>query len=175
MDKNVLAARLKHQNSSNDGNAKSSAASKWEKLKAFKNVAMEADSDKVVVGVRVRPLNKIELDEENKECFKKVGKQMIREKLFGPDIAGTSLQGKEYVYDHVFGPKNSTLDVYERVAKPLIGQAMEGFNSTVFAYGQTSSGKTHTLMGSESEPGITMHAINEVFQKIEEVSFRRGE
>ena len=108
----------------------------------------------------------LELDEKNKESFKKVGKQMIREKILGGESA--PLQGKEYVYDHVFGPKNSTLDVYERVAKPLIEKAMEGFNSTVFAYGQTSSGKTHTLMGNDSEPGITMHAVSEVFQKINE-------
>ena len=76
------------------------------------------------------------------------------------------IQGKEYVYDHVFGPKNGTSTVYERVAKPIIEKAMEGFNGTIFAYGQTSSGKTHTLMGNAEDPGITLQTISEVFALI---------
>jgi hypothetical protein len=105
----------------------------------LKSVAVKADSDNVIVGVRIRPFNSIELAEKNVEpAFKKVGKQMIRE-CHQNELAG--VQGKEYVYDHVFGPKNNTGDVYERLAKPLIEKSMEGFNGTIFAYGQTSSGK----------------------------------
>jgi hypothetical protein len=43
---------------------------------------------------------------------------------------------------------------------------MEGFNGTIFAYGQTSSGKTHTLMGNAADPGITMLSIQDVFDGI---------
>ena len=125
---------------------------------------VNTQSDNVVVGVRIRPLNELEEKEGNPSvAFKKVGKQMIRE-VHNASVAG--IQGKEYVYDHVFGPKNSTFDVYERVAKPLIEKSMEGFNGTIFAYGQTSSGKTHTLMGNDSDPGINIHAVKQVFSQI---------
>ncbi|GMI32392.1 hypothetical protein TrRE_jg4309, partial [Triparma retinervis] len=133
----------------------------------LKAAAVKADSDNVVVGVRIRPFNSIELAEKNVEpAFKKVGKQMIRE-CHQNELAG--VQGKEYVYDHVFGPKNNTSDVYERLAKPLIEKSMEGFNGTIFAYGQTSSGKTHTLMGNDSDPGITLRAIDAVFEQIDSI------
>lgn len=46
---------------------------------------------------------------------------------------------------------------------------MEGYNSLVFAYGQTASGKTYTLMGSEDEPGIIPRALKDVFGYIRKV------
>ena len=107
-------------------------------------------------------MNSLELAEKNVEVFKKVGKQMVREHHFGEDGA----QGKEYIYDHVFGPKNNTKQVYEKLAKPLVEKSIEGFNGTVFAYGQTSSGKTHTLMGTDDDPGITIQAVTDVFSMI---------
>ncbi|GMH88197.1 hypothetical protein TL16_g11084 [Triparma laevis f. inornata] len=141
-----------------------SPKSRWGKLKAHRQAAVSADSDNVIVAVRIRPFNKIELAESDTDpAFKKVGKQMIRE-VHHQEMAG--IQGKEYVYDHVFGPKNGTSTVYERVAKPIIEKAMEGFNGTIFAYGQTSSGKTHTLMGNAEDPGITLQTISEVFALI---------
>lgn len=42
---------------------------------------------------------------------------------------------------------------------------LEGFNGTVFAYGQTSSGKTHTMKGCESEPGIIPLAVHDIFRE----------
>lgn len=45
-------------------------------------------------------------------------------------------------------------------------QVVNGFNSTVFAYGQTSSGKTHTMKGTGDDPGIIPLAVREIFQLI---------
>lgn len=45
-------------------------------------------------------------------------------------------------------------------------QVVNGFNSTVFAYGQTSSGKTHTMKGTAGDPGIIPLAVREVFALI---------
>lgn len=50
---------------------------------------------------------------------------------------------------------------------------MEGFNSTIFAYGQTSSGKTHTMLGSETSPGIMQIAVEEIFSIIMNNSDRK--
>ncbi|CAO3592302.1 unnamed protein product [Absidia cylindrospora] len=68
-------------------------------------------------------------------------------------------------FDNVaYGSDNTAL--YESSVKPLISQAMDGYNATVFAYGQTASGKTYTMMGTESEPGIIPRAVDEVFSYI---------
>lgn len=44
------------------------------------------------------------------------------------------------------------------------------FAGTIFAYGQTASGKTYTMMGSEDHLGVTPRAIHDIFQKIKKVS-----
>ncbi|KAH8929264.1 kinesin-domain-containing protein, partial [Atractiella rhizophila] len=56
--------------------------------------------------------------------------------------------------------------LYESRISAVVKAAMEGFNGTVFAYGQTASGKTHTMMGTEDQPGIIPLAVTEIFDLI---------
>eukprot|EP00897_Mesotaenium_endlicherianum_P001320 jgi/Mesen1/1215/ME000129S00317 len=72
--------------------------------------------------------------------------------------------------DKVFGPATPTRSVYDQAAQPVVSAAMEGINGTVFAYGVTSSGKTHTMHGDKKSPGIIPLAVKEVFSIIQEVS-----
>jgi centromeric protein E len=58
-----------------------------------------------------------------------------------------------------------TSDIFEISAKKLILSALEGFNVTIFAYGQTSSGKTFTMRGNENEPGIIPLSIAELLKQ----------
>lgn len=53
-------------------------------------------------------------------------------------------------FDTVFGPESDNSAVAAAVALPLVGPALSGVNGTIFAYGVTSSGKTHTMMGTET-------------------------
>ena len=57
--------------------------------------------------------------------------------------------------------------VYRATTEGIISKVMGGFNGTVFAYGQTSSGKTHTMMGAPHEPGIVPLAVRAIFDHIE--------
>ena len=54
----------------------------------------------------------------------------------------------EFSFDHVFDESSSQEDVFQKVALPVVDQFLLGYNGTVFAYGQTSSGKTYTMEGS---------------------------
>lgn len=56
--------------------------------------------------------------------------------------------------------------MYEEIAVPIIDSAIQGYNGTIFAYGQTASGKTHTMMGSEDCLGVIPRAIHDIFEKI---------
>lgn len=55
--------------------------------------------------------------------------------------------GKEFSFDYVFGPTASQSDVYESCVLPLVETLVDGYNATVFCYGETGSGKTYTLRG----------------------------
>jgi centromeric protein E len=72
---------------------------------------------------------------------------------------------KEYHLDGVFHA-SSTRQVYDRSTKHLIQPVLDGFSCTIFAYGQTASGKTHTMRGTTAEPGIIVHAVKDLFEGV---------
>lgn len=78
----------------------------------------------------------------------------------------------EFVFDHVFPPDTSNQQVFEVVAENVIWSTMEGFNGTIFAYGQTNSGKTYTMKGSSKNPGMIPLAIQDVFSYIKQTPER---
>lgn len=65
--------------------------------------------------------------------------------------------------DRVFCGKSTNYDVFDDIVRPIIDRGVQGFNGTVFAYGQTASGKTYTMSGDQSNPGIIPLAINYMF------------
>lgn len=75
---------------------------------------------------------------------------------------------KQYAFDTVFDTDAKTSQVFETTCKPLVSSVMEGVNATVFAYGPTGAGKTYTMTGTPSEPGVMVLALQQMFQQIEE-------
>jgi len=62
---------------------------------------------------------------------------------------------KLYAFDHVFDPGNQE-EIYDTLGRQCLDHALQGFNASVFAYGMTGSGKTHTMMGTPDDPGVIM-------------------
>lgn len=116
--------------------------------------------DNIVVGVRVRPLNEREKLVPDFSHAWKVDHGCIERTA----IANGAREPLSFSYDSIFEPGATNEDVYEKVAAPVVESALGGFNATVFAYGQTSSGKTHTMLGSDSDPGVTQRAIAHVLR-----------
>jgi hypothetical protein len=82
---------------------------------------------------------------------------------------GAGKRTSTYPYDHVFPSKISNREVYKAVGKPLVAACMNGFNGTLMAYGQTSTGKTTTL---SSPDGIVPLAIRHLFRRMARLSHR---
>lgn len=77
---------------------------------------------------------------------------------------------EERSFDRVFGPTASQSEVFELTCQPLITSAVEqGRSATVFVYGATGAGKTHTMFGAreEAQQGMIHRAVREVFQQLE--------
>ncbi|KAF9596555.1 hypothetical protein IFM89_012286 [Coptis chinensis] len=87
-------------------------------------------------------------------------------------ISGNSIsisnQSTKFDFDRIFEEDCKTEEVYEARTKDIVSAAVRGFNGTVFAYGQTNSGKTHTMRGSAVEPGVIRLAIRDLFDIIQE-------
>lgn len=120
------------------------------------------------MSVRVRPLNKQEQSDGFAWKIDNNSLCQIDPNTKEPERA----RDAKYTLDHVFGPKQSTRELYEVTTQGLIKKLVHGFNSTVFAYGQTSSGKTHTMRGTAEQPGIIPMAVQEVFSIIESMRDR---
>ncbi|KAF5740077.1 kinesin-related protein 11 [Tripterygium wilfordii] len=121
--------------------------------------------EKICVAVRVRP----QVSEETfNGTYWKVEDNRIS--LHRPH--GTPISGISFTFDHVFDESSTNSSVYELLTKDIIHAAVDGFNGTAFAYGQTSSGKTYTMNGSESDPGIIHRAVKDVFSKTQMTSDR---
>jgi hypothetical protein len=76
---------------------------------------------------------------------------------------GFPMEGRVYEFDHVFDEAASQEKVYQNTTAPLVKSVFDGFCATVFAYGATSSGKTHTMVGTQSDPGIMKRSIDDIF------------
>ncbi|XP_027492127.1 centromere-associated protein E isoform X2 [Corapipo altera] len=122
-----------------------------------------ADEGAVTVCVRVRPL----IAREN-ASGDKVSLHWKSENNTVSDVNGTKI----FSYDHVFHSSDNTQQLYDGVAVPIIQSAVRGYNGTIFAYGQTASGKTYTMMGNEDSVGIIPKAIQHVFKIICEIPDR---
>ncbi|XGW16692.1 hypothetical protein V3C99_001833 [Haemonchus contortus] len=111
----------------------------------------------VQVFCRIRPLNKTE--EKNGDRF--------LPKFPSEDTI--SIGGKVFVYDKVFKPNTTQEQVYMGAAYHIVQDVLSGYNGTVFAYGQTSSGKTHTMegvIGDQVMQGIIPRIVQDIFNHI---------
>ncbi|KAL0275976.1 UNVERIFIED_CONTAM: hypothetical protein PYX00_003666 [Menopon gallinae] len=95
----------------------------------------------IQVFTRVRPLSSQELRSQVVVEVLNTKEVCVRDKS----------QTKTFTFDRVFGPDSKQVDVYKAVVSPLITEVLQGYNCTVFAYGQTGTGKTFTMVGERTQ------------------------
>ncbi|KAH7511752.1 hypothetical protein FEM48_Zijuj12G0016100 [Ziziphus jujuba var. spinosa] len=111
--------------------------------------------DRIHVAVRARPLSP--------EDAKTSPWRISANSIFIPS------HSSKFEFDRIFGEDCKTIDVYQARTKEIVAAAVRG---TVFAYGQTNSGKTYTMRGSAMEPGVIPLAVSDMFNAIHENSDR---
>ncbi|XP_062389638.1 kinesin heavy chain [Sardina pilchardus] len=118
-----------------------------------------ADASECCVKVmcRFRPLNAAEVSRGDKYTPKFKGEDTV------------VVSGKPYIFDRVLPPATEQVEVYENCAKQIVKDVLGGYNGTIFAYGQTASGKTHTMEGKLHDPnvmGIIPRIAQDIFDHI---------
>ncbi|KTG38909.1 hypothetical protein cypCar_00007650 [Cyprinus carpio] len=111
----------------------------------------------IKVMCRFRPLNSSEVTRGDKYIAKFQGEDSI--------VIG----GKPYVFDRVFQSNTTQEQVYTACAQQIVKDVLGGYNGTIFAYGQTSSGKTHTMEGNLHDTdgmGIIPRIVQDIFNYI---------
>ncbi|KAL6443151.1 hypothetical protein ACFW04_002832 [Cataglyphis niger] len=138
------------------------------------NDTRNAKKDKnqhIQVFVRVRPISNTE---KVGKSFSVVELPSNKEVIVHERSQGT--HSKKFTFDKVFGPSSKQVDVYNAVVSPLLEEVLAGYNCTVFAYGQTGTGKTFTMEGVSNDPtlhwqsdttaGIIPRALSHLFDEL---------
>ncbi|MES1904441.1 MAG: Kinesin-related motor protein [Paramarteilia canceri] len=78
---------------------------------------------------------------------------------------------KTFTYDRVFGPEANQEQIFVNTTKPVLDEVLNGYSCTIFAYGQTGTGKTYTMSGDFSSPeksGIIPRSIKQLFNRLQD-------
>ena len=124
-------------------------------------------SETVRVIVRVRPLSSKEKD-QGREQIVHVDRKESAIRVRNPD-ADSREAPRSFTFDNVYGEGAEQKTIYDETAAPIVEAALQGYNGTIFAYGQTGAGKTHTMEGYPDPPelrGIIPNTFRHIFQAI---------
>lgn len=115
-----------------------------------------------MVFVRVRPMNKREKDLKEGEGWM-VSNTVIQS---GDITKSGGRRPEHYTFDHVFGMDSNNGQIFDQIGIPIVDAVLKGYNGIIFAYGQTSSGKTHTIHGYDLDPGLVPRCVTRIFETI---------
>ena len=131
---------------------------------------MKNGSFNILVCVRSRPLSYQEKQLSSYETIKIMDKMVILTdpiEYNGPSsIFKNRNKDQTYAFDYAFDKFTTQKTVFDKSTKFLIDGVVNGYNATVFAYGATGAGKTYTMLGTDSNPGIMVLTLEELFNKV---------
>uniref|UniRef100_A0AAR2JBG7 Kinesin-like protein n=1 Tax=Pygocentrus nattereri TaxID=42514 RepID=A0AAR2JBG7_PYGNA len=125
-------------------------------------------SESVKVVVRCRPMNEKERA-ANFERVVSVDVKLGQVAVRNPRGASAHEHPKVFTFDSVYDWNSKQLDLYDETFRPLVDSVLLGFNGTIFAYGQTGTGKTYTMEGVRNDPerrGVIPNSFEHIFTHI---------
>ncbi|URE19822.1 KISc [Musa troglodytarum] len=139
------------------------------------NPSSKFDRDKgvnVQVLLRCRPLSEEEMRMNTPVVIS--CNEHRREVSAVQNIANKQID-RTFMFDKVFGPTSKQKDLFDQAISPIVHEVLEGYNCTIFAYGQTGTGKTYTMEGGRkaksgdfpSDAGVIPRAVRQIFHTLE--------
>ncbi|EPS43828.1 hypothetical protein H072_2134 [Dactylellina haptotyla CBS 200.50] len=131
------------------------------------------DETNVQVVVRCRGRSEREIKENSQVILSTPGGPRGNEVQIS--MGPMSLANKTYMFDRVFGPEADQSMIYDDVVAPIVEEMLSGFNCTIFAYGQTGTGKTYTMSGDMQDyfgtysdaAGIVPRTLHKLFGSLD--------
>ena len=139
---------------------------------------MKKGTYNILVCVRCRPLSSLEYQLSTYETIRIMDNKMVilmdPIEYNGPNTVFKNRSREQaYAFDYAFDKYTTQNTVFEKSTKFLIEGVVNGYNATVFAYGATGAGKTYTMLGKETNPGIMPLTLKELFNKVKLLSERQ--
>ncbi|KAF2402730.1 kinesin-domain-containing protein [Trichodelitschia bisporula] len=131
------------------------------------------DETNINVVVRCRGRNEREVRENSGVVVSTEG---VKGKTVELAMGTSALSNKTYHFDKVFSPAADQIMIFDEVVMPIMDEVLAGYNCTIFAYGQTGTGKTYTMSGDINAPadlamsenaGIIPRVLHALFDRLE--------
>ena len=147
-----------------------------------RNLNSSFNDNNIITILRIRPESEEEINYSNINIIKIESSTTV--KLISPTEYNSFIDGSKYLnnekgievtktkeyyfkFDYIFDKDSQQNEVYLYSTSFLVNNIFEGFNSMVFAYGNTGSGKTYTMFGTGDKPGVIVRAINQILNMME--------
>ena len=137
--------------------------------------------DTIIVSVRIRPENSQEHGQGYPVVARIIDNKMLvfdpkpdQDPVFGEPVAKKRVKGRHkhkdltFAFDNVFGESSTQREIFEATTRKVVPSVLDGVNCSIFAYGATGAGKTHTMLGTPEQPGIIYQTMKELYYLIEE-------
>lgn len=132
----------------------------WKKVRAdLAGELQSSDAESLKVFVRRRPINKKETDQGSPIC---VSVDEDRHTITLKKTDDEKSKAEDFTFDRTFGDTNQK-QVFEAVGFDLVSCVIQGFNTCIFAYGQTSAGKSHSMVGTKTDIGVIPRTCAGIF------------
>ncbi|XP_011496486.1 PREDICTED: kinesin-related protein 11-like isoform X2 [Ceratosolen solmsi marchali] len=128
-------------------------------------------SSNIEVAIKVRPLLKKE-KEDNLNIQWDIRNYVVT-RTSVQSMKRKRSEAEKFYFDHIFDAENTNCDVFERIVKRIVSSAVDGYNGTVIAYGQSNSGKTHTMLGTANDHGIIPQSAKYMFDLAKKLQDRK--
>ncbi|RYP36617.1 hypothetical protein DL767_003321 [Monosporascus sp. MG133] len=169
----AIAARIDRTAAPSPAESLASAATTTGNKRKERDFDLElGEETNINVVVRCRGRNEREVRENSAVVVETEG---VKGKLIELSLGPNALSNKTYNFDRVFSQAADQAMVYDDVVKPILEEMLGGYNCTIFAYGQTGTGKTYTMSGDmnnhlgllSDEAGIIPRVLQNLFNKLE--------
>ena len=120
--------------------------------------------ERVQVSVRVRPF----LDDVKKDPTSPI--ESI-DKKNGSISISKEYDKKNFTFDHIYPMDSNQEEIFNDTSKEVVKSVLKGYNGTIFAYGQTGTGKTYTMVGefkNQKDKGIIPRAFDYIFEQVKQ-------
>jgi kinesin family protein 18/19 len=153
------------------------------------SVSDAGKSSNVKVVVRVRPLNAMESNGNRRVVVQPMDERVV---VFDPhddfdancfipnkkprkrsNILDRRVKDLRFIFDRVFNENATNQEIFDETTKSIIDGVLNGYNCTVFAYGATGAGKTHTMLGNDKTPGVMFLTMMDLYKRIEEMKHEK--
>lgn len=135
----------------------------------FRRESILSADQPVLTYLRIKPIS--QRDDKDK-CMEVISSNVLQVKPSKDSITyknnqrGTCDFPQQFLFSHIFGPEASQKNVFDELSPDLLQEFFGGHDCLLFSYGVTNSGKTHTILGTPTEPGILPRTLGVIFNTV---------